>query len=69
MKMRAMAKMILLLFGVAVTFFLSTNSAYAIASIKLDDGINTPLIISDGGVGDSSAATGVITYSGTYGVF
>ena len=50
-------------------FFLNTQSAHATASIKLSDGINAPLIISDGGAGDTSAASNVVTYSGTYGVF
>ena len=60
--------------GLVILFFcivtlLNTQSAHATASIKLDDGINTPLIINDGGVGDASGGAGVVTYSGSYGAF
>lgn len=62
------------LFGLVIVLFvivtlLNTQSAYATAAIKLYDGINAPLIINDGGTGDVSFQTGVVTYSGTYGVF
>lgn len=60
---------IVLLSVMAVTFCMSASSAHATASIKLSDGINAPLIISDGGLGDASGQTGVVTYSGMYGVF
>ena len=71
MKMRTMAKIILLL-GLAVTFFLSTNSAHALLTLRLSDGTTT-FDVSDGDVVgsevDASSTSGVITYSGLFGNF
>jgi len=69
--MRTMAKIILLL-GLVVTLFLSTNSAHALLTLKLSDGTTT-FDVSDGDVVgpevDASSASGVITYSGFFGNF
>jgi len=67
MKMRMMVKIIVLL-GVAVIFFLGTNSAHATATLRLSDG-STIIDIADGSGLDVSSAAGVITYSGSIGNF
>ena len=52
----------------SIVFFLNTQSAHALATIRLDDG-TTALDIADGSILDTSLAAGVITYSGSIGNF
>jgi hypothetical protein len=74
--MRAMGKMILL-FIVAVTFFLSTTSAHAIATLRLANGASI-FMIEDGCTtpngttctnADMNPLAGVVGYSGSVGIF
>ncbi|UCD35016.1 MAG: hypothetical protein JSU90_12105 [Nitrospiraceae bacterium] len=60
---------LLMLVTLTLVMIAGIQSAYAQSAIKLDDGINAPLVIADGSLMDVSPASGVVTYSGAYGVF
>lgn len=59
-----MKKMAALLAGAAL--MVTAGSAWAIPTLKLTDGTTT-VVIEDGGVGDSNALAGVVTYTGSVG--
>jgi hypothetical protein len=54
---------------ICLSILFGIQSVHAAASIKISDGINTPIVIADGSGSDSNAATGVITWIGSIGVF
>lgn len=61
--------LIIISFVVSYLFIFNAHSAYALPTLKLSDGINDTIEVIDGGAGDASQESGVVSYQQFYGVF
>jgi hypothetical protein len=58
----------LFLLSIVLSIYLTAQSAFALATLKLYDG-STTILVEDGSSKDTNPATGAITYNDTYGDF
>lgn len=49
--------------------FLVVTSAHAVPTLRIDDGVNPAVVVSDNGAGDVNPTVGVVLYSGALGGF